>query len=74
MRRFSVCCLGRFSPIDQVYSFGGLSVYLDNDVVFADLSGGNRQREGRGKDKEEGGFAPIALESLLQRVQGGGGK
>jgi len=26
--------------LPQVYSFGGISIYIDNDVVFADLSAG----------------------------------
>ena len=43
-----------------MYAFGGVPVYLDSDVVFADLEG-------------QGQYAPIALEGLLERVQQGGG-
>jgi hypothetical protein len=46
---------------------------MDNDVVFADLSAGGLSREAREKERKEGGWAPIALENLLQHVQGGGG-
>ncbi|KAM3569271.1 hypothetical protein VYU27_008631, partial [Nannochloropsis oceanica] len=64
---------GRTEHGRQVYSFGGVSVYMDNDVVFADLSNGGMSREARENERKEGmGYAPIALESLLQHVQSGG--
>ena len=60
-------------PLLQVYSFGGISVYMDSDVLFADLSGGGSSREARGNERKEGdGYAPVALEYLLQHVQSGG--
>lgn len=44
-----------------MYAFGGVPVYLDSDVVFADFDG-------------QGQYAPIALEALLERVQQSGGR
>jgi hypothetical protein len=50
----------------QIYSFGGIPIYLDNDVVFADLAGKGQTHT---HIHTQGGFAPVALETLLQHVQ-----
>jgi hypothetical protein len=49
---------GRTHNSRQIYSFGGINVYLDQDVVYADLSA-------RGGPP---GWTPLTLEQLFQHL------